>query len=191
MLSYGKTTTIQEDVWVNSTLPGHFPGFCCRLGVLSLSQEFCLTLLPPWKNRTKVCSVTDFQMTIFTKISSHHATIWGMHNIIMHYQWIQFGPIAYQCLWYPRTFLTEILQAPFLLVFRQTSCIYTSQTECVRIYLMVPPFPMVSPNCPAPCTVQRIGGSISVLALLPPPQPHQPHHHPPTGSQGCMGCGVM
>ena len=29
---------------MNSTLPGHFPGF----GVLSLSQEFCLTLLPPW-----------------------------------------------------------------------------------------------------------------------------------------------
>ena len=74
-------------------------------------------------------------MTILTNISSHHATIWGMHNIIMHYQWIQFGPIAYQCLWYPRTFLTEILQAPFLLVFRQTSCIYTSQTECVRIYM--------------------------------------------------------
>ena len=107
-------------------------------------------------------------MTILTNISSHHATTWGMHNIIMHYQWIQFGPMAYECLWYPRTFLTEILQAPFLLVFRQTSCIYTSQTECVSIYIdgtsLSNGIPQLS------CTVYSVLVVVSVYQ-------HYYHHH--------------
>lgn len=164
------------------------PWIRCPVFVARILLDAFAALVP---NRTKVCSVTDFQWPFWQR-SAHIMPQFGACTISSCIiNGFNVDPLPMNAYDVPGHFSPRFSKRRSSWCFdKRHAFTPLKRNVCVSTW-MVPPFPMVSPNCPAPCTVQRIGGSISVLALLPPPQPHQPHHHPPTGSQGCMGCGIM